>query len=417
MLIANSIHLFVLFFLMSCSSKAMTTAQPKKLIGSVKVLKPTKRSPFSSELKLRYTPRLYRYWMNYFQKKQKARFIRHVNNGLKYKKIVSRILRNHGLPQDLFYVGLIESGYNTYIKSSANAVGPWQFIKGTAKRYGLRVDSRVDERSHIYKATHAAANYFKDLYNIFGSWELALCAYNSGEYKVIRAIRKGNTRDYLKLSQKRLLPKETVYYVAKVVAARALAKSSRGQGDGEFENAVPFRMKRSFKLKEIAGKSGVSLKTLKRLNPDLRRSRGGRIRVYRRGHLLYFPRQFKRNLAFIKSLNKKTKAKSIRGTKKAVRSYRVKSGDTLIGLTKKFKIPTHEIKSINKLRDSKIRIGQKLLLPFKRSKVYIVRKGDNLIKIARLFGISLAKLVKHNELKGKTIFPHQKIRIPLPLSI
>ena len=147
-----------------------------------------------------------------------------MKNGEKYRPIVTRIFKKHGLPVDLFYVGLIESGFNSHIRSHADAVGPWQFIKGTATRYGLRVDRHVDERRNIHKATEAAAGYFKDLYNIFGSWELALCAYNAGEYRIINAIRRGNTRDYRELVRKKLIPKETIYYVPKVAAARYLSK-------------------------------------------------------------------------------------------------------------------------------------------------------------------------------------------------
>src|SRR5690606_20591107 len=101
-------------------------------------------------------------------------------------------------------------------------------------RYGLRVDKSVDERQNIHKATAAAARYFRDLYNIFGSWELALCAYNAGEYRIIGAIRKGNTRDYRELVKKGLLPKETIYYIPKVVAAKTIAKKM-----GRFETKNP----------------------------------------------------------------------------------------------------------------------------------------------------------------------------------
>lgn len=123
---------------------------------------------------LDYKEKHYKFWLNYFTNREEARFKRHVKNGLKFKKVVERIFEEEGLPKDLFYVGLIESGYNTHIRSHASAVGPWQFIKGTAKRYNLIVDSELDERRNIFKSTRAAANYFKDLYNIFGSWELAL---------------------------------------------------------------------------------------------------------------------------------------------------------------------------------------------------------------------------------------------------
>ena len=100
---------------------------------------------------LEYSKKHYDFWLGYFTKKDHERFKRHLNNGHKYKQLVFHILKEHGLPTDLFYVGLIESGYNTKIKSSAGAAGPWQFMPKTAKHYGLRVDSQVDERWNIYK--------------------------------------------------------------------------------------------------------------------------------------------------------------------------------------------------------------------------------------------------------------------------
>src|SRR5690606_30099334 len=171
----------------------------------------------------------------------------------------------------------IESGYNSTIKSRVGAAGPWQFMPKTARHYGLRVDSQVDERWNIYKSTHAAARYFSDLYNIFGSWELAMCAYNAGEYRIIRAIRKGRTRSYRELVQKKLIPKETIYYIPKVAAARAIVQNEEKYGFFHGENkyslyagASLVEVNQSFSLKTIGNLSGVSLKTLREMNPDIK---------------------------------------------------------------------------------------------------------------------------------------------------
>lgn len=228
------------------------------------------------DLTLKYKPSLYNFWIDYFTRRDRPRFIRHIKNGMKFKDIVTKLFIKHGLPKDLFYVGLIESGFNTKTRSRAKATGPWQFIKGTATRYGLRVDSYVDERYNIHKSTEAAARYLKDLYNIFGSWELALCGYNAGEYKVINAIRRGNSRNYLELVKRKLLPKETVYYISKVVAARELynkkstlfllndLKKSRNL----YSSATQLSVKKSFNRVKFSKKVGVQESLLKRLNPD-----------------------------------------------------------------------------------------------------------------------------------------------------
>ena len=130
--------------------------------------------------------------------------------------MLQSILRENGLPEDLSYIALIESGLNPTVRSHANAVGMWQFIKGTATRYGLRVDWWIDERMDPEKATYAAAKYFKNLYGMFDSWYLAAASYNAGEGRVGRAIKKHGTEDFWELaSHKKGLHRETKEYVPK----------------------------------------------------------------------------------------------------------------------------------------------------------------------------------------------------------
>src|SRR5690606_21088104 len=113
-----------------------------------------------------------------FTVKQRDRFQRFLNNGEEYRHHIEAIFQEYGLPKELYYVGLIESGYYLGARSHASAVGPWQFIRGTGRRYGLRINSDIDERRDLFKSTHSAAQYFKDLHKMFSSWELALAAYN-----------------------------------------------------------------------------------------------------------------------------------------------------------------------------------------------------------------------------------------------
>ncbi len=216
------------------------------------------------------------FWVNYFSKREKARFERFLKNGSKYKKTIERILDDYGLPKELFYVGLIESGYYLGAKSHAGAVGPWQFVRATARRYGLKVRGGIDERRSIVKATEAAALYFQDLYNIFGNWELALSAYNAGEYGVVRRIRKAKTRDYYELSAKKVLPKETRHYVPKVLAAMKILKDPKRYGvttysdqEDKYEKAQVALIKRQVNLNTLAKRTGVSKSKILAMNPDI----------------------------------------------------------------------------------------------------------------------------------------------------
>ena len=256
-----------------------------------------------SQFNLHYNKKKFDFWIKYFTKRQPARFKRHLILGIRFKKVISKILKEHNLPQDLYYVGLIESGFNTKIRSSANAVGPWQFIKGTAVRYGLRVDGVVDERRSIHKSTEAAAKYFKDLYNIFGSWELALCAYNSGEYRIINAIRRGNSRNYLELVKKKLLPQETVLYVPKIAAAKYINEhlgkfkiKIKSKKNRLYTKSSPLTLKRSFKPEVIRKLIGHSKRSFYLLNPDLKSSF---IRVYKKPFNLFISSAAFKNAAKI----------------------------------------------------------------------------------------------------------------------
>lgn len=374
------------------------------------------------ELKLNYFSKHYDFWMNYFTKRDKERFLRHLDNGMTYYPIVTQMLREQGMPEDLFFVALIESGFNMKIKSRASAVGPWQFIKGTAHRYGLRVDSQVDERKNLFKATVAASSYFRDLYNIFGNWELALCAYNSGEYRVINAIRKGNTRDYKELVAKNLLPKETIYYIPKIAVARELAqKYSKGLGrDNEtklYKNADEVTLNKSFSVTQIAKATGVNRDVILSLNPDIKQDR---VKVGRRQHAIYLPKNIDQKEVMALAAPKvapareiaQTKSKTVTRSSNKEMIYKVKKGDHLSKIAGMFGVKINDIKKRNKLRSSKVWVGQKLVIPDIRMRIYTVQRGDNLYRLARKFNTSVEVIVAVNSLNKKQIYPNQVIKIP-----
>ena len=142
----------------------------------------------------------------------------------RYEQMMRKIFREEAVPEDLIYIGLVESAYNPYAQSVAGAAGIWQFVRGTGRRYGLKQAGAIDERNDPEKSTRAAARYLRDLYEMFGDWHLALAAYNAGEYRVLKVIEKTGINDFWRLSGRGLLPQETINYVLAVLAAIAIGK-------------------------------------------------------------------------------------------------------------------------------------------------------------------------------------------------
>ncbi len=168
------------------------------------------------------------YWINYFCTRGRVYFTRYLERSEFFVPYIVPILKKNNLPGDLVYLAMIESGFNNLARSRARAVGPWQFIAETGRRYGLKVNWWSDDRRSIEKSTLAAAGYLGDLYRIFQSWELAAAAYNAGEAKLARAVRRFGTRDFWMISKQRFLRPETRDYVPKIMAAAIISKN-RGQ--------------------------------------------------------------------------------------------------------------------------------------------------------------------------------------------
>ena len=196
-----------------------------------------------------------------------------LNRSGRYLSMIRDVLRNQGLPEDLAFVAMIESGYNPLAVSRAGAKGMWQFMAGTARRYGPRVDQWVDERLDPEKSTTAAAKYLRDLYHQFGSWALAKAAYNAGEVKVIRAIKAANSTDFWALARTRFLRQETREFVPAIHAATVIGRDPQRFGFTPDEH-TPLAIEKvmvpaSTNLKKLAGGAGLPDDSLRKLNPVL----------------------------------------------------------------------------------------------------------------------------------------------------
>jgi soluble lytic murein transglycosylase-like protein len=192
----------------------------------------------------------------------------------RFLPMILEVFKQKGLPEELVFTAMIESGFDPVAVSRAGAKGLWQFMAPTARQYGLRVDRWLDERLDPEKSTVAAANYLRDLYTIFGSWELVQAAYNAGEMKVIRAIKGTGTRDFWSLTNSRLLRDETKNYVPAIHAVTLISQEPEQYGfavtPDEPLSYERITVPKGTSLKHVAALSGISLEELVRLNSELR---------------------------------------------------------------------------------------------------------------------------------------------------
>jgi membrane-bound lytic murein transglycosylase D len=191
----------------------------------------------------------------------------------RYLDMIREVFRAQGLPEDLAFMAMVESGFNPVAVSRAGAKGLWQFMAATARRYGLRVDHWVDERLDPVKSTNAAAAYLRDLYRQFGSWALVKAAYNAGESKVVRAIRAVGTTDFWALAQSRFLRVETKQFVPAVQAATLIGRDPARYGFEPVTSAdaltATMDIPGGTNLRILASVSGIPYATLRQLNPVL----------------------------------------------------------------------------------------------------------------------------------------------------
>jgi membrane-bound lytic murein transglycosylase D len=211
-----------------------------------------------------------------FQTRIRDKFVTWLARSGKYIPFMRNLLKEQGLPEDLVYMALIESGFDPYAYSRSKAVGPWQFIYRTGKRYGLKVNWWVDERRDPEKSTIAAAKYLKDLYDMFACWYLAAAGYNAGEYRIIRAMKRFRTEDFWTLTKHQYLKRETKNYVPLMIAAALVAKDPEKYGFTDIEYQEPLRYEKVkvpelTDLSYIAKACEISLEEIKDLNPELQR--------------------------------------------------------------------------------------------------------------------------------------------------
>ncbi len=377
------------------------------------------------------------FYLDFFQGKARQRFAIWLQRLPRYEDMIREELAKRELPGDLVYLALIESGLANSAVSRSRAVGMWQFMKGTGKMYGLRIDSWIDERRDPFKATKAAAHHLADLRNRFGSLYLAAAAYNAGPGRVSRGLRRlpatdgedpeyeGPDGDYFRLSDTRYLRRETKDYVPKLIAAALIAKEPEKYGFPPLLPSDPLVydsiiVPDATGLDVLARLADASARALRALNPQIRRmaTPPGRKTLVRlplgTGDVTatrYAELPAKDRVTFLE--------------------HYVRKGETLGHIARRYRVSLSLLRDANpRAKPRALRIGMRLIVPTSgtipkgvratasapksRGTYHRVRRGESIWLIARRYGISRRELQKWNGLKGSLIKVGQRLRVAPP---
>jgi len=300
-------------------------------------------------------------WISYFLNRGRGFFERYSARAGRYAPLLGKILEDNGLPRDLIFLAMAESGFQNNAKSWAKAVGPWQFMPYTGKVYGLKIDWYIDERRDPIKATGAASRYLTKLYGDFGAWELASAAYNAGEGKMSRAIGKYKTENFWNLTKGRYLKPETKDYVPKIMALAIIGKNLRAFGfeDIDFYEPLDFdeiEVPGMTDLMTLATNLEVDFEEIQRLNPEVSRWFTPPGPKYK----LRVPIGYKEH--YEECCQNMTLAAS------AFQKYLIpKNGLSISQIAKKFKVHSYAMEDINKgiNIEQGLKKGDSVFLPFR----------------------------------------------------
>jgi len=343
------------------------------------------------------------YWLDYYGNRHARSFRPGLIRSGKYLPMFRQIFAEAGLPQDLVYMAHVESAYKVTAYSRARAKGVFQFIAATGKRYGLRIDYWVDERSDPEKAARAATRYLTDLYEEFGDWYLAMAAYNAGEGKIRRALRNSGKKDFWGIAKTRHIRRETKNYVPAIIAATLISKQPEKYGfifePDELIVYDSIEVEGAADMRVLAECAGSDYETIRALNPALHRQQTPpnattTVRVPQGAG--------RRAMAALANVPQEDRVLYAR--------HKVRGGDTLYDLARAYRVTVGAIQQTNRLgRRTIIRPGQVLVIPTAAAGnysplgassdvasgsplTYRVRRGDTLYGIARRYRTNAASV-------------------------
>ena len=300
-------------------------------------------------------------FVRYFSKTNRKQFEILLARSGRYLPMIAQILSDEGLPEELAYIALIESGFMTNTISAHGAAGLWQFVPETARKYGLKLDPWIDERRDPIKSTRAASAYLKDLHKYFGRWYLTTAAYNAGQGTINRAMQKSGAKDFWSLSDGAQLGGETRDFVPKFVAVSLIATNPKKYGFSNVRYEKPMEyeeveVRAPMKLEAVAELAGTDVEAVRNLNPQLIKSQTPpgdnpfRIKL-----------PAGTAVAFAKAQSEpKEIEKETAGVQ--VVTHEVKKGETLFSIARHYSQEVKSLMELNGLTSARLRIGQKLMI-------------------------------------------------------
>ncbi len=346
-------------------------------------------------------------------------FFRTMKDAYTFIPAIKSILAKYNVPQEFLYLAMAESNFRTKAYSNKRAAGLWQFMPRTGRLYKLHIDEYVDERRDLIKSTEAAAKYLSYLHKKFGKWYLAAIAYNCGGGRLNRAIKKAGTDDLSVLvdEKRKYIPKESRYYIRKIVALALIGSDEQHLLSNEYEyllnrasaySIATVKISGGESLKHVAKLIDMPLKDLKKLNQHLKYDFAP---PYSKKYAIYIPyiklADFKRNYH----------ESSMRNIYKI---HIVRRGENLSYIGKKYGVSYRVIKDFNNLKSNRLRLRQKLIIPIAKSShkmkintqnYYMVKRGDSLDSIAKAHRISVRNIKMQNHIKGSLIKIGDRLKI------
>jgi membrane-bound lytic murein transglycosylase D len=278
----------------------------------------------------------------------------------RYLPYIEKRLAEEGMPEDLKYLAMAESSLITHIRSRKGAVGTWQFMANTARKNGLRKDREMDERLDFERSTEAALRYLKRLKEMFGTWTLAMAAYNCGEGRLEKEIKRQKVRDYYRLR----LPMETERFIFRIAAVKIIMENPKGYGYSLTPtriykpvrcDKVQVKIKIPLSITDVARNLGTDFKVFKEFNPQIRG-----YYLPPGSYTIKVPYGLgSRLVTVLKQLNR-TDSRSMKKVQDGY--YIVQPGDTLSLIAKRTGVSVATLKKLNLISDSLIRVGQKIRL-------------------------------------------------------